>query len=94
MTPLRESPLELDSTGRIRSLLVFPTFRSVPDRSLCLEFSGSQPESCELASQFVPFCPIANIRSKSAIVSARHSASGLQLSVLPAPSGKPLMVGR
>lgn len=69
-------------------------FRSVPDRSLYLEFSGSQPESCELLGQFVPLLPKRqyqlNVRYR-----LRHarSASGLQWSVLPVPSGRPMMVG-
>jgi len=68
--------------------------RSVSDRSLYLELSGSQPESCELMGQFVPLLPkrqyLLKIRYR-----LRHtqSGSGLQWSVLPVPSGKPVMVG-
>jgi hypothetical protein len=68
--------------------------RSVPDRSLCLEFSGSQPETGDLISQFVPLLP--NRRYQLNVHYRLHptsSESGLQWSVLPVPSGKPLMVG-
>jgi hypothetical protein len=65
---------------------------SVPDRSLCLEFSGSQPESCELISQFVPLLPG---RRYQFTVRYRllpsNSATGLQWSVVSVASGEPLM---
>ena len=68
--------------------------RSVPDRSLCLEFSGSQPESCELVSQLVPLLPNRQYRIKVRYRFRSASiATGLQLSVVPVPSSKPVMVG-
>jgi hypothetical protein len=68
--------------------------RSIPDRSLYLEFSGTQPESCELMGQFVPLLPRRRYQLKVRY-RLRHSqsGSGLQWSVLPVPSGKPVMVG-
>jgi tetratricopeptide (TPR) repeat protein len=68
--------------------------RSVSDRSLYLELSGSQPESCELMGQFVPLLPKRQYQLKIRYrLRDTHSASGLQWSVLPVPSGKPVMVG-
>ena len=68
--------------------------RSVPDRSLCLEFSGSQPESCELVSQLVPLLPNRQYQIKVRYrVRSASIATGLQLSVVPVSSGKPVMVG-
>jgi tetratricopeptide (TPR) repeat protein len=70
------------------------TSRSVPDRSLYLEFSGSQPEAGELISQFVPLLPNRHYQLQVHYrLRPTHSESGLQWSVLPVPSGKPLMVG-
>jgi tetratricopeptide (TPR) repeat protein len=68
--------------------------RSLPDRSLYLEFSGSQPETCELMGLFVPLLPRRQYQLKVRY-RLRHSqsGSGLQWSVLPIPSGKPVMVG-
>jgi hypothetical protein len=68
--------------------------RSVPDRSLCLEFSGSQPETCELMSQYVPLLP-----NRQYLLKVRYrlhpssSATGLQWSIRAVPSGKPSMIG-
>ncbi len=68
--------------------------RSVKDRSLCLEFSGSQPESCELVSQFVPLLPDRQYRIKVRYrLRPANFATGLQWSVLSVPSGTPSMVG-
>ena len=68
--------------------------RSVQDRSFCLEFSGSQPENCELLSQFVPLLPNRQYQIKVHYrFHPASSTSGLQLSVVPVPSGKPLIVG-
>jgi tetratricopeptide (TPR) repeat protein len=68
--------------------------RSVTDHSLCLEFSGSQPESCELVSQFVPLLPNRQYRLEVRYrLRSTNLATGLQWSVLPVPSGKPSMAG-
>ena len=67
---------------------------SAPDRSLSLVFSGRQPENCELMSQFVPLLPGRHYQIKVRYrLPSLGSASGLQWSVLPLPSGKPLMMG-
>lgn len=70
------------------------TFRSVSDRSIGLEFSGNQPEKCDLMSRFVPLLPKRQYQI-TVRYRFRHtrSASGLQWSVQPVPSGQPLMVG-
>jgi tetratricopeptide (TPR) repeat protein len=68
--------------------------RSVTDHSLFLEFSGSQPESCELVSQFVPLLPNRQYRIEVRYrLRSTNLATGLQWSVLPVPSGKPSMAG-
>ena len=70
------------------------TFRSVPDRSLCFEFSGSQPEKCELMGKFVPLLPKRQYQLKIRYrLRCSPSESGLMWSVLSVPSDKPLMSG-
>jgi tetratricopeptide (TPR) repeat protein len=68
--------------------------RAVPERSLQLEFSGSQPETCELISQFVPLLP--NRRYRFTVryrLRSTASATGLQWSILPASSDRPFITG-
>ena len=68
--------------------------RSVPDRSLCLEFCGSQPESCELITQFVPLLPNRQYQLKIRYrLRPTNSTTGLQWSVVTMPSGEPSMIG-
>ena len=67
---------------------------SAQDRSLLLEFSGSQPEFCELMSEFLPLLPGRRYQLKVRYrLHLTNSVTGLQWSVQSIPSGARLMTG-
>ena len=67
---------------------------SGPDGGLGLEFSGRQPETCDIAGQFVPLLPK---RSYSLTVHGRAEGiapdGGVQWSIITAPAGKRIAGG-